>query len=250
MKIRISIIIGILCFFFANAQSYKKQTVVFVHGAWGGGWVFKKMDSLLTEKGYKVYRPTLTGLGERVHLASPEISLDMHIQDIINFILYENITNVIVIGHSYGGMVATGVADRIPDRIGKLIYVDALVPQDGESAFSILGTLGGGNLKKENGFIFPDWVSKNAKIPSDVPHPEKTWYDHISLKNPNRLLIPTTYILTVAKNSQAKNDWFYSQAQRAKKNDWAVFQLEADHNPHWSAPIEFLQLLVKIFEDQ
>src|SRR3954465_9291699 len=91
----------------AYSQTASKPVYVIVHGAWGGGWAFKKVDSLLTAKGCIVYRPTLTGQGERAHLASPEVGLKTHIQDVVNTILYEKLENVILVGHSYGGMVVT-----------------------------------------------------------------------------------------------------------------------------------------------
>ena len=105
-----------------SAVTGKKFTYVIVHGAWGGGWDWKHVDQLLTADGHKVYRPTLTGQGERSHLASTNIDLDTHIQDIVNVIVWEDLHNVVLIGHSYGGMVITGVADRAPDRIRRLVY--------------------------------------------------------------------------------------------------------------------------------
>lgn len=228
-----------------HAQTTFKPVYVIVHGAWGGGWAFKKVDSLLTETGSTVYRPTLTGLGERVHLASPNVGLDTHINDIVNTILYEELTNVILVGHSYGGMVVTGVADSIPERIFKLIYIDAIVPEDNESAFSIFDERYN-RFEVVNGYIIPPWVSEWKSPPKDVPHPLRTWKDSISLKNPERLKISTTYILTVEEGADPKLDDFASQADRAKKKGWSMLQLEADHNAQWSAPDEFVKMLKKI----
>ncbi|PCH99526.1 MAG: alpha/beta hydrolase [Flavobacteriaceae bacterium] len=227
------------------AQTTSKPVYVIVHGAWGGGWAFKKVDSLLTETGSTVYRPTLTGQGERVHLASPNVGLDTHIMDVVNTILYEDLTNVILVGHSYGGMVVTGVADSIPDRIFKLIYIDAIVPEDNESAFSIFEERYH-RFKVVNGGIIPPWVSEGTSPPKDVPHPLKTWEDSISLKNPARLEISTSYILTVAKGAEPVLDDFASQAERAQQKGWSMFQLEADHNAQWSAPEEFVKMLKNI----
>ena len=97
------------------------------------------MDSLLTAQGHRVYRVTLTGLGERVHLASPSIGLTTHIADVVNTISWEQLEDVVLVGHSYGGMVITGVADRIPARIRALIYVDAFLPESGESVARLTG---------------------------------------------------------------------------------------------------------------
>src|SRR5262245_19424255 len=105
-----------------------KPTIVIVHGAWGGAWAFKKVEALIREKNFQVYRPQLTGQGDRVHLARPDIGLSTHIDDVVNMILYEDLRDIILVGHSYGGMVISGVADRVPDRIKKLVYLDALVP--------------------------------------------------------------------------------------------------------------------------
>ena len=107
------------------------KTFVIVHGAWGGGWAFREVDRLLRAEGHTVYRPTLTGQGERNHLANEAIDLDLHIQDVVNVILWEDLKDVVLVGHSYGGMVVTGVADRIPERIGCLVYLDALLPENG-----------------------------------------------------------------------------------------------------------------------
>jgi len=104
-----------------------------VHGAWGGSWDWRRADSILTAHGHRVYRPSLTGLGDRVHLASPTIGLLTHITDIVNVLVWEDLHDVILVGHSYGGMVITGVADQVPQRIRHLIYLDAFLPDSGES---------------------------------------------------------------------------------------------------------------------
>jgi hypothetical protein len=239
------LIIATLAFQPLCCQITSKPVYVIVHGTWGGGWAFKKVDSLLTETGAVVYRPTLTGQGERVHLASPNIGLDTHIKDIINTILYEDLKNVILVGHSYGGMIVTGVADSIPERIKKLVYIDAVVPEDDESVISILGDFTK-QFEISKGFLIPSWVPEGKLPPTDVPHSLKTWTDHISLKNPKRLKIETTFILTVDKGANPKLDNFYTQSERAKKKGWTILQLEADHNAHWSAPETFTEMLKKI----
>ncbi|MDN3656489.1 alpha/beta fold hydrolase [Ferruginibacter paludis] len=230
-----------------NAQSPAKPIYVIVHGAWGGSWAFKKVDSLLTEKGAVVYRPSLTGQGERVHLATTSVGLDTHIKDVVNMILYEDLHDVILVGHSYGGMVVTGVADSLPGRIKKLIYLDAFVPENGESVESIQGSRAEGIRKMVvNGFIVPPWVAAGKMPPKDVPHPYKTFTDAISLNNKERLKIPTTYILTVEKGKEAKADDFASQAERAWKKGWPILVLEADHNAQWSAPEALVDMLRKV----
>ena len=113
-------------------------TIVIVHGAFGGGWQWREVASLLQARGHDVYTPSLTGFGERVHLATPETSLETHIQDIANLIRYEELNEVVLGCQSYGGMVVTGVADRMPERLAHLVYFNALVPEDGQTAFDLL----------------------------------------------------------------------------------------------------------------
>lgn len=231
----------------AMAQHAARPVYVIVHGAWGGSWAFKKVDSLLTAEGCIVYRPSLTGQGERVHLASTEIGLNTHITDVVNMILYEDLYDIILVGHSYGGMVVTGVADRLPGRISKLIYLDAFVPSDGESVMTIQGQKAAGlEAMAVNGFLVPRWVPADKAPPKDVPHPLKTLTDTLRLSNAGRLKIPTTYILTVAKGTDPALDDFAPQSERAKKLGWPSVLLEADHNPQWSAPEALVALLRNI----
>src|SRR3712207_5745958 len=108
-------------------------TYVLVHGAWHGGWCWKKVVPLLRTAGHEVYTPTLTGLGERAHLLSPTITLDTHILDVVNVLEYEELLDVVLVGHSYAGAVISGVADRAPTQVAQLVYLDAFVPRDGEA---------------------------------------------------------------------------------------------------------------------
>lgn len=225
-----------------SAQS-AKPVIVIVHGAWGGGWAFKKADSLLTEKGCIVYRATLTGQGERAHLADTSIRLQTHINDVVNLILYENLRDIVLIGHSYGGMVITGVADSVADRIKKIIYLDAFVPLSGESIITIGGKRAVGLDQMANkGFIVPMWVKPGTPPPSDVPHPLKTLTDTLILKN-RAAKIPTTYILTVDPGKEAKSDNFYLHYERARSRGWKLIEMSADHNPQWSKVNELVELL-------
>src|SRR3972149_4847700 len=117
-------------------------TFVLVHGAWSGSYRWRKIRPLLWSKGHEVYTPSLTGLGERRHLAGPHVHLSTHIEDVANVFFYEDLSGVVLLGHSYGGMVVTGVADRLPERIAHLVYLDAFLPNDGDSLYS----LGGGRV--------------------------------------------------------------------------------------------------------
>jgi len=112
-------------------------TFVLVHGAWHGGWCWRKVVPALRAAGHEVFTPTLTGLGERVHLAHAEVGLSVHIEDIVNVIEFEGLRDVMLVGHSYAGLVIAGVAGRRPELIARLIYLDAFMPEDGDSAFSL-----------------------------------------------------------------------------------------------------------------
>lgn len=119
----------------AAAETGPPKTFVLVHGAWHGGWCYRDTAAELRRHGNTVFTPTLTGLGERSHLRADVINLDTHIQDIVNVFLFEELQDVVLVGHSYAGMVITGVADKVADRISALVYLDAFVPtKDGDSA--------------------------------------------------------------------------------------------------------------------
>jgi len=110
---------------------------VLVHGGWHGGWCWRKVARLLRDQGHDVFTPTLTGLGERSHLLSADINLDTQIQDVANVIDYEDLDQVVLVGHSFGGMVISGVADRMAARVAALVYLDAFVPEDGDSLLAL-----------------------------------------------------------------------------------------------------------------
>jgi pimeloyl-ACP methyl ester carboxylesterase len=114
------------------------STYVLVHGAWHGGWCWKRVRKALQKLGHEVFTPTLTGLADRVHLLSPQVDLETHITDVVNLIRWEELSDVVLCGHSYGGAVISGVADRIPDRIGALVYLDAFVLANGQSVHDVL----------------------------------------------------------------------------------------------------------------
>ena len=112
-------------------------TFVLVHGAFHGGWCWRKVTARLRASGHEVFTPTLTGLGERTHLASPAVDLSTHVRDVANLMEWEELSDVTLVGHSYAGMVITGVADRVPYRLASLVYLDAVLPGDGQSALDL-----------------------------------------------------------------------------------------------------------------
>jgi pimeloyl-ACP methyl ester carboxylesterase len=218
------------------------STFVIVHGAWGGGWAFREVDRLLTADGHKVHRPTLTGQGEKVHLASPAINLTTHIEDIVNVILYEDLHDVVLVGHSYGGMVITGVMDRIPERIRQVVFLDAAVPDDGESTSVFFGRPPTPE-QLASGFVVPAWVKPNTPPPHDVPQSVKTWTEPVTYRNPAAKKLPGTYVAFVGpgQDGASRPGW-----QRAKARGWSVLTLASDHNAQWSHPKELVALLEQI----
>ena len=220
-----------------------RQTFVIVHGGWGGGWDWKAVDSALTSRGHRVHRVTLTGLGERMHLANASVGLQTHIDDVVNTIRFEQLRDVTLVGHSYGGMVVTGAADQATDRIRRVVYVDAVLPDSGESVLSLAGAEFNRMVaaSARNGLIVPGWVKADDPAPKDVPHPVKTMTDRLRLTNPASRRIAGHYILTMAPN--ATQDDFSPSADRAIKRAFTMDTLRTDHTPERSAIPALVQLL-------
>jgi len=113
-------------------------TFVAVHGAWSAGWAWHRFHPLMAKWGHRLLTPTCTGLGERGHLISPWVGLSTHIEDVCRVLEFEDLRDIVLVGHSYGGMVVTGVLDKMPERIRHLVYLDALLPESGEAALDVL----------------------------------------------------------------------------------------------------------------
>lgn len=221
------------------------RPIVFVHGAWGGGWQFHKVEPLLRRAGHPVYRPTMTGLGERFHLATPEVGLTTHIDDIVNMLEFEQLEDVVLVGHSYGGMVIAGIAERVPQRIAQLVFLDAIVPEDGDSVMGLFGdaidtmaTAG----DDEAWQLVPRWVDDPDQRPVDVPQPAKTFTDAITLANTRAREIPATFIHTIEAGKDS--DDFDAFADRARARGWPVVVMTGGHNPHWFQPESFVEVLL------
>lgn len=230
----------------ADRQSF---TYLIVHGAFGGGWDWKTVDGLLTGRGHRVYRPTLTGLGERAHLASPAINLTTHVQDIENLIRYESLSNVVLVGHSYAGMVITGVMDRIPERLKCVIFLDAAIPNDGESLIACFKALDSplpDAEKPTNGFWTPSFVQFGKPPPSEVPQSWNTFTEPVSFKNPEAKKIPTTCVCFWSKDKKPKDFESSKYFRRVTDRGWRFEELESDHLAERTHPKELASLLSEI----
>jgi pimeloyl-ACP methyl ester carboxylesterase len=225
-------------------------TFVVAHGAWGAGWVWKKMHPLMAARGHRLMTPTLTGLGERGHLARPDIDLDTHIADILGVLTFEDLSGVNLIGHSYGGMVATGVADRARSRIAKLIYIDAFAPNDGDSAIDLLPASARAQRKPSaDGFIPP------VPMPPDTAPEDRAWCEPLRLPQPAKtfeqklkfqggaLTLPRHYIYCTRNVPDDRFRQFY---ERTKREGWSASEIDSSHNPHITCPVVLADLLSRI----
>ena len=209
------------------------------------------MRPLLRAAGHDVFTPSYTGLGERAHLSSPDIGLDNHIADILAVFDYEDLRDVVLIGHSYGGMVATGVADRAQGRVAQLIYLDAFAPRDGQSLFDLVGPETEARMRKGAEETGEGWKVPANPMPPDTapedvawaapkrrPQPVKTFETKIRLSS--RSMPPRSYIHCTRI---APQDFFGQFAARAKSESWGYVEMDASHNPHITVPEELRDVL-------
>jgi pimeloyl-ACP methyl ester carboxylesterase len=236
---------------------------VLVHGGFFGGWCWAKVAPKLRSKGHEVYTPTLTGLGERSHLLSREIGLSTHVEDIANVILFEELFDVILLGHSYSGMVIGSVADRIPDRIGHLVYLDAFIPEHGKSMSDIQLNKPRGMFKKMvdktgNGWMLqplsPDSDTLGVTDKKDIqwlrlkltPLPYRSLIEPAILTNPAAENIPRTYIYCTDKSAR---DSFESFAQRTKIDPkWRYRELNTGHSAMVTEPNRLCKELLLVLK--
>ena len=230
-------------------------TVVLAHGAWSAAWAWKKMRPLFRKAGHEFFSPTYTGLGERAHLARPEVDLSTHVQDVLAVLEIEGLKEVTLLGHSYGGMVATGVADKAPARIARVVYIDAFAPKDGQSLFDLLGPKGeahmrAGAAKDGDGWKLPlnpmppDTSPEDAAwaVPKRRPQPIKTFEEKIKLSSGK---FPPRHYIYAKKNGPG--DVFRQFAERAKNEPgWTHHEIDASHNPHITCPDVLMALLSNI----
>lgn len=229
-------------------------TFVIVHGAWGGAWSWNKIVApLLRKAGHEVHAVTLTGLGDRAHLATPDTDLNTHIQDVVNVLFYEDLHEVILVGHSYGGMVITGVADRAPERLQQLVYLDAATPASGASlvdrAPARFGEMVAAAAREGDGTRIPAGpvpADQPAAItewayPRRVSQPIKTFTQPLTLEHGETTLPRALVYCTVDEDPDS------NVARRAAEikadPSWRYFELQTGHNLHYSAPEETVGIL-------
>ena len=229
---------------------------VLVHGAWHGGWCWRDVAAVLRTAGHQVFTPTMTGLGERAHLLNAQVGLSTFIDDIAAVIRSEELDNVVLVGHSFGGHVINGVADRMPQLLRQLIYLDGLVVQHGQSALSIMPpavqaertrTMDAEGLRmtipSPDQFGLSDpaqlaWVMRQL-----TPHPLKGYTEPLQLQHPLGNGLPKTYIAVT-------DPWYPPLAELRQwvrsQPDWDWRELAACHNAMVSAPLALASLLMEL----
>jgi pimeloyl-ACP methyl ester carboxylesterase len=229
------------------------STYVLVHGAWGGAHGWRKVRPLLQAAGHEVFTPSLTGQGERVHLAHPGVNLSTHIQDVTNVMWYEDLSDIILVGHSYGGMVVTGVADKMPERIQHLVLLDAFQPADGQSLVDLTGGRGQEPVPG-------DWRVPPLQRHEDLSDPEVQWaasrrvpQSRSCFTEPVSLSMPLddrpfslTYI--VATERPDPGEVFDRTAERLRGNRrWTVREISGGHGMITTNPTGLANLLLELF---
>lgn len=222
---------------------------VLVHGSWAGGWQWAKVRRILEREGHRVIAPTLTGMADRFHLATESTGLLTHIEDIARLIEWEREENVILAGHSYGGMVITGVAARVADRIAHLVYVDAFLPRPGECAWDLLPW----QREAFQGLRLPDrpWLVRPVDIEAQFPELANEGLDRLTpmpvrtheepLPSPRAPEIPGTYIHCTAAPS-----FFDEVAERAVNDRLEKVSLDAGHAAILTHPAEIAGILLAV----
>ncbi|WP_067663542.1 alpha/beta fold hydrolase [Nocardia miyunensis] len=219
------------------------MTFVLVHGGWFGGWWYSELASELRRHGHDAYAVSLTGVGERNHLLTAATNLDTHIEDVRAVLEYERIDDAILVGHSYGGMVITGVADRAPERVAALVYSDAYVPEDGQSCFELTSEMYRRRFLEgaaADGFAVPPGPGADPRATS---HPLASFLQRIRLDGRAREDIPREYIYL----SGWEGTPFTEVYERLRDDPkWRTHTLPTGHNVVAEAPEEYRELLLDI----
>jgi pimeloyl-ACP methyl ester carboxylesterase len=232
-------------------------TFVLVHGAWGGSYAWRNFANLLRADGHEAYTPSLTGLGERSHLGGPDVDLTTHVTDVENVFRYEGLEDVVLVGHSYGGVVVTGVADRIPELISHLVYSDAFLPRDGESCFDLGGAGGEQNAQIEEGWkVYAAGTSlENATVEQlrqaglRTAQPIKTLREPVRLKTPlEERDFSLTYIKAEKPPRNPDRIQAFWQASDRTKDDprWNYYEMPTGHGTYREMPERFREILYEV----
>jgi pimeloyl-ACP methyl ester carboxylesterase len=232
-----------------------RKTFVLVHGAWHGSWCWRAVAAGLRERGHTVHTPTQTGLGERAHLISKSITLDTFVDDIANVIKYEELDDIVLVGHSFGGSSISGVADRMPERIRRLVYLDSSILENGQSPFSRLPkdiveartklaetSSGGLSIPPPPASAFGVTDPAQAKWLEArlTPHPFSTFASPLNLAHKVGNGRPATYIVCadpVYAPLQSSRDW-------VRKNGMTVREIRAGHDAMVVAPEALTEMLM------
>lgn len=233
-----------------------KRTYVLVHGAWHGGWVWRDVTPALREMGHTVSTPTLTGVGERKHLLTPEVGLDTHVEDIVAHIEMEDLHDIVLVGWSSGGMVVSDVLARIPERIASMVYFDAFLPERGKPQVDYVEPAAIDALKeyiaKEEAVppIIPmavfgvhDQATLDFVTPRLTPHPFRAFTQPSSALAERPATIPHTYIRCTSFNNPSF-DAFLSQAEAEPVFDTAI--IESGHHAMLTAPERSIEILANV----
>ncbi|GGT04100.1 MULTISPECIES: alpha/beta fold hydrolase [Streptomyces] len=217
-------------------------TYVLVPGAWHGAWVFEPLARGLRRAGHEAYPLSLTGVGSRRHLLTPSVNLDTHIDDVANLLLDEDVRDAVLVGHSYGGMVVTGAADRLPDRVEGLVYVDAPVPEDGQSLWSLVTEnerawyLGGTSANGYTSAPLPFFD------PRATPHPLASLLQAVRLEGGLERFRAKSYVYAAGWPTPSPFTEVYERL--AALPEWRTYSLDSGHNVMRDAPEELLEVLL------
>ena len=228
---------------------------VLVHGSLGGAWVWQKVSRLLRSSGHEVYAPGLTGLSDRSHLLACGVDLTTHITDVANVLFYEDLTSVVLVGHSYGGMVITGVAAKAPERLKLLVYLDAYVPAEGQSEADLwsaeMRAAREADAAAHGGLTQPpppeilgitDTEMANWVKARWTPHPFATYTEAVTGGNARSAALPRAYIHCLG-GPTTTTPGFAPFAAKARASGWKTRELATGHMAMLTAPREVAALL-------
>jgi pimeloyl-ACP methyl ester carboxylesterase len=231
-------------------------TFVLVHGAWGGAHGFRHVRRLLSAGGHEVFTPGLTGLGERVHLVSPQVGLTTHVTDVVHQVLYEDLTDVVLVGFSYGGMVVTGALDAVGDRVRSLVYLDAFVPDDGQSLYALTGRPPAGPPRPGDPWLvdgpdrpYEDPAEAAFATPRRTPHPVGCFTEPVRLSRPlEEWPFQRAYVRATAEEPGIPPvAAFDAAAARARASAaWRYREIDTTHLVPQNRPHDLADLLVEL----